>query len=209
MKQRLQYVLLEHVRSHRGAYLLVVICFIGGVLLGSFTINVLNEQQRLELGEYINTYVRELLLGNIFFHDERLLTVYLSANIRIVTIFAFLGVIVIGLPLALFFVGLRGYIIGFSAGFLIYEKGLPGAFLAAASILPHHFVSVPGLLLAGAASVQFSSNLLYSKITRKPFLLRAELVHYCAIMFLALLFFMTAALVETYVTPFFIQLSLG
>ena len=209
MRNRIRRIVADHFHSYRGAYLLVGLCLATGMLLGTFTINILNDQQRLELGQYIDAFLRDLLQGQIVLQNETFFWGYLLSNLRIALVLWILGGIMVGLPFALLFVGFRGYIIGFSTGFLVYEKGLAGALFAAAAMMPHHLVAVPGLMIAGAAAVQFSSNLLYARLTRRPFPLWPEFTRYSIIMLLAAAWLCAAALVETYITPLFIQLALG
>lgn len=60
-----------------------------------------------------------------------------------------LGLTVIGAPLVLGIVFLRGFVLGFTVGFLIQETSLNGLILAAAAVLPpHNVVAVPAIMIA-------------------------------------------------------------
>ncbi len=67
-----------------------------------------------------------------------------------------LGLTVIGAPLVLGIVFLRGFVLGFTVGFLIQETSLNGLILAAAAVLPpHNVVAVPAIMIAAGGCTSF------------------------------------------------------
>jgi stage II sporulation protein M len=72
----------------------------------------------------------------------------------------FSGLTVLGIPLILFVVASRGFILGFTVGFLVKEKAAAGVFLAGAAILPQNLFYIPAILGAAVIAYYFSSLLL-------------------------------------------------
>lgn len=132
----------------------------------------------------------------------------LSKNLILVGAIYLLGFTVIGLPFILIILFARGFALGFAVDFLIREKSGQGAVLALAGILPQNIIYVPALLIAAVAAISFTWVLIKrfqnSKVQVWP-----SLVAYSVIMVLVTACFVSATLVEVYLTPLLLKITAG
>ena len=115
-----------------------------------------------------------------------------TGNIQLVFFLFFMGISVIGVPLALLLVFTRGFILGFSSGFLFQTMGLKGFVLTMTGIAPHNILFIPALFLMVIAITDCASALTKIRFTKKPVALSAELVK-CSILTLGVLLVMILA----------------
>ncbi|MBC8016461.1 MAG: stage II sporulation protein M, partial [Sporomusaceae bacterium] len=112
---------------------------------------------------------------------------------------------IVGIPFVLFILFTRGFIIGFTVGFLVNEYVMRGLLFALASVLPHNFFAIPAILITGVSATKFSLMLVRRKKQGK-INLWYEAAGYsllCALMLAVMLF---AALLEVYISPVFMKL---
>ncbi len=116
----------------------------------------------------------------------------------------------IGLPIIVFIVALRGFIVGFTVGFLINELGIKGFTFSMLTILPQNIFAIPGIIALAALSINFSIKMVTSKTKRgAKFSFLSELTRYSISTSILSLMIIAGSLVEAYVTPIFMKLLLG
>jgi stage II sporulation protein M len=119
-----------------------------------------------------------------------------------------LGFTIVGVPFVLFILFTRGFIIGFTVGFLVNEYIMKGLLFALASVLPHNFFAIPAILVTGVSATTFSLMLVRRKLHGKTNLLYVS-VAYSVLCMGMLLLMMVAALIEVYISPVFMKLIAG
>jgi len=196
-------VFLEHLRERWLAFTLSVAMFVIGTISGAITITAVTFHQRQDLIRYINTYFDSIMVGTL---EAPPWQSVLWANFQVVAMVWLCGLLVFGVPAILILLLMRGFIIGFSVGFLVEEFGLRGFFFALSSIIPHNLLAVPALVGLSALSISFSLAVIFgarsravlrksgSPITR----FALHTIPYVGLMVLA-------SLVEVFVTPVFIR----
>lgn len=127
-------------------------------------------------------------------------------NSQFVLIIWVLGITVIGIPLILLIVGIKGFILGFSVSFLVEGMGLRGLLFALAAVLPQNLLIVPGILVAGVLGISFSISMLRRRKAKSKKSFSSELTLYSFNIFVSLLILFVGSLVEGYITPVFIKL---
>lgn len=173
--------------------------FILGSILGVLSVHGLGTEQLNELTNYIDGFIKFLPAGDFDsrMEAERALIIYLK------TLFViwFLGLTVIGLPLTLVITGVRGFVLGFTTGFLIARKSLQGLLVIFLTILPQNIIFVPVLWAAAMISISFSLYIVRGKFTGKSGTLPGRFLAY-SFLFAGLgTFAALAALIQGYVTP--------
>jgi stage II sporulation protein M len=156
------------------------------------------------LGEMIDNYLQEGQEAPIYG-----VSIFLAAAAtqgKTVLAIWFLGLTIIGVPLILAVVFLRGYALGFTIGFLVHQKGGAGIIMSILSILPQNIVYIPFLIIWSVIAVNFSAYL----VGRNPggVSLGKALVNYSLLLAVFLAMFMTGAFIEAYLSPWFLSLIL-
>ena len=116
-----------------------------------------------------------------------------------------LGLTVVGAPLVILLVGARGFILGFTVGFLVQEKAGQGLLLALVAVLPQNLFYVPGLLGAGTLALYFTLSLF--KTSRKTPVLTRILFYTLLYAALALLV-LAGTWIEAYLVPGIMRLAM-
>ena len=116
----------------------------------------------------------------------------------------FLGLTVIGMPLILALVLLKGFSLGFTIGFLVQEKAGAGILISILSILPQNLVYIPLLIIWSVVGINFSVFIATGRQGRVASLGRA-LVSYTMLMLVFLLIILMGAFIEAYFSPWFLK----
>lgn len=205
---KMKDIVYKNIKDNFILYFLLVLILMVGISAGAITINVLRKEQSQSLISFLNSFFKVLSQEKI--ENFTLLKHSLVNNLQTIILIWILGITVIGLPIIIFIVALRGFIVGFTVGFLINELGFKGFVFSMLTILPQNIFAIPGIIALAALSINFSKKIVTSKT--KPgakFIFLSEVTKYSiSTSFLSLLI-IVGSLVEAYVTPIFMKLLLG
>lgn len=207
MFKRFHELALKHIQGNVVIYFVVIMFFLIGISAGAFTVRSLSEMHTQELISYLNNFFH--ILTDRTIDEFSVLKQSLSNNLQISAMIWILGVTVIGIPIILLLIALRGFIIGFTVGFLAQQMGLKGALFSLLAILPQNIIIIPGILVIGVIGISFSTMLIKNRLrknhmksesTFKQFLL------YSTIIFIICIVISMGSLIEAYIAPVFMKL---
>ena len=196
----------EHIRQRWLSYAIACLVFVIGTVSGAITVKAVTFHQKQDLIGYINTYFETMMVGKL---EAATWQSVVWMNFQTVVLMWLCGLIVFGVPVIIGLIFARGFVIGFSVGFLVDELGLKGFLFALASIIPHNLIVVPALVGLGALGISFSFSVIFGGRNRVG--LRrgtSPAVHYSVNTLLFLLLMAAASLVEVFITPVFIKAAL-
>ncbi|MCX8130190.1 MAG: stage II sporulation protein M [Clostridia bacterium] len=206
MFSKIREMVVKHVKNNFNTFFFLLMAFIIGVSAGAFTVNGLSAIQREELMNYFQGFIQ--LLDNQKVDTNELLKISIYENVRIVGVLWVLGVTIIGIPFIFIIVGIRGFITGFSSGFIIETLGLKGALFTVFGLLPKEFIIVPCIIALGVNGINFSLNIIKNKsvkhISREN--IKTRFLGYCFVTLFYTCFIFIGVLIESYVTPVFIRM---
>ncbi|TSB46574.1 stage II sporulation protein M [Alkalicoccobacillus porphyridii] len=210
MKQRrLQDQIIMHVEENRTIYLFTTVLFLIGIIFGAIIVNSLNLSQKNDLYMYLGHFFVQVEDGRIAGSKEIFSQSYIHYG-KYFALMWILGLSLIGLPVILVLLFLKGVVVGFTVGFLVNQMGFQGFLLALVSILPQNLLLVPAFIIVGTASVSFCLKMLRQQFAKKshepvfPQFLRYTLLLLCMGAALSL-----AAALEAYVSPHLMRLVVG
>lgn len=178
----------------------VLLIFVVGVVFGALAIRTLDYSEKEELLGHLSTFFNGLAGKFSQIYDVNAEeTIWL--NIKTVAIIWLLGISIIGMPVVPVIVFLRGFVIGFTVGFLFNELSFKGLIFALVSILPQNLLIVPAVIFAGMLAMSFSVALLKSLVTKRPMDFGTHLAHYSILMVLIGIVLVLASLIEAFITP--------
>lgn len=180
--------------------ILCLAIFLSAVILGAVGLKVLAPDDKAELGSYLEIFVRGL--GTDTLEPSALFRLSCAQNLKWAFSLWLLGLAVIGAPLVLLLIAVRGFALGFSAAFLIQEVSGTSLFLR--GILPHAFFFIPVFLYLGSVAVAFSSELFRERPWIRGGLL-SRIGLYSLRYWAFSLLFLVSSLVESYLCPILIQ----
>jgi len=176
------------------------------VVVGALAVRTLPDEQKTELISYLHIFFTGLTQGTEGnTSGTMMITSVMFNNAKTIALMWILGFTIVGIPFVLFILFTRGFIIGFTVGFLVNEYVMRGLLFAFASVLPHNFFAIPAMLVMGVAATKFSLMLVrrknYGKIN-----LWYEAIRYSILCMAMLVVMLFAALFEVYISPVFMKL---
>ncbi len=195
--------IVEYFKANIVAYFFMILIFIIGIVMGALAVKVLPDSQKNELTGYLYGYFQKLIQGSYYAVDSKVMfgTVFLN-YIKIIGIIWLLGFTIIGIPFVIFIIFTRGFVIGFTVGFLINEYVFKGLMFALASVMPHNFFAIPAVITSGVLATTFSLMLLRRKTKIN---LISQSIAYTVLCFSMLIVTLVAAITEVYIAPVFMR----
>lgn len=205
MNSKLKDGIMNHIKSNMALYFLVLAFFAIGVAAGAFTVRTLDDTQNQDLVKYIQNFFQVLDTSNV--DSFTILMQSINTNIQTILVVWILGIAVIGIPVTLVVVGIRGFILGFTVGFLINSLGWKGVLFTLAAIIPQNIIIISIIMVISVLSLNFSimiiKNRLAKRITNNYW---QKLLSYTIITVVLFIFSLLGSLVEAYISPELIKL---
>ncbi len=195
----------EYFRENMGTYILITALFTGGVLAGALALRGLGAEQQLLLNRYFGSFI-DSLSGAGAVDQRAVFRQALILNYQYLLLIWLLGIFLFGFPVIGALVGLRGFSLGFTVGFLVQRASLRGVLFAAGSLLPHNLILVPALIAGSVTGFSFSWLRLRCRLEKRPCPLREHLAPYSMVFLLVGLLLAAAVLVEAYISPVFLKM---
>jgi stage II sporulation protein M len=210
MKKRLyQNVAANHFREYSSVYIFVIVLFLMGVIFGAVVVNSLSFSQKEDLFYYLSQFFGQIAdgkeaTGNALFMQS------LLHNSKFIGLMWLLGISIIGLPVILILLFLKGMVVGFTVGFLVNQMHWKGFLLSFVSILPQNMIIIPIFIIMAVITITFSLQMIGRQFMKKisnpvmPLLSR-----YFVALFIAIGCLFAAAAIEAYISPALMKLVIG
>ncbi len=149
----------RHIQDHSSIYSFIIVLFVMGVIFGAVIVNSLSTLQKEDLFYYLSQFFGQVAEGEVE-PSEQLLKLSFFHNVKFVGFMWVLGISIIGFPLILILLFLKGVVVGFSVGFLVNQMGWYGLLLSFVTLLPQNLIMIPVYLFMAAISISFSMKLI-------------------------------------------------
>lgn len=204
-KNKLGEGISNHVKSNMGLYLLILAFFAIGIAAGAFTVRTLDDTQKQALMKYLQGFFQILTSQSI--DSAAVLKQSITNNLQTVFIIWILGITIIGIPITVLVMGIRGFIIGFTVGFLINSLSWKGLFFTLLVVVPQNLIIIPCLLAISVLSVSFSLMIIKNRLSKRwTNNYWQKLLSYTLNIIVLLIVSILGSLVEAYLVPAFIKL---
>ncbi len=206
MKKRLyQSDAASYFREHSSIFLFIVILFLMGVIFGAIVVNSMSITQKEDLFYYLSQFFGQIQTGKVAENNDLFAQSFLH-NSKFIGLIWILGISIIGLPVILIVLFIKGLVVGFTVGFLVSQLGIKGFLLAFVSILPQNLIIIPVFIMMAALSVIFSLRMIKKQFFKKsgqpilPFF-----KNYILTFIIAVVLISAASGVEAYVSPWLMK----
>lgn len=186
-----------------------MVIFTLGVGAGAWAVTALDTAQRAELLTYLDDLGRIISDRAAQQSGPEILRASVMQNLRTLAAMWLGGLLVIGVPLSLVLVMVRGFAIGFTVGFLASQAGWKGVVFSLGAVLPQSLLAVPALWAAAVASLSFAGKAWSGRRRRWSGAFVGDVVSYVVMGVVVGCLLGLASLVEAYVTPALIRLLGG
>ncbi|TCO79831.1 stage II sporulation protein M [Marinisporobacter balticus] len=207
MSKKFRTIAYNHIQGNAMIYFFVCMFFIIGISAGAFTVKTLADYQKQELISYMKSFFQ--ILSNKPIDGLSVLKQSLINNLQTATFIWILGITVVGVPLILLLIAIRGLIIGFTVGFLVEQLGVKGILFSFISVFPQNLVIIPSIIVIAVMGIGFSKMIIRNKFNKsyntsnntfKQFIL------YSTINAFIFTFIIAGCIIEAYVTPVFMKI---
>lgn len=205
MFKKLKDNITAHIENNRNLYFFLLLTFVLGVSAGAFTVNGLSVIQRDELNNYFQGFLQ--LLNNQTIESSELFSYGLVENMKLVGLLWILGLTIIGIPFIFLILGIKGFVIGFSSGFIINALGVKGLLFSAFSLLPKEIIIVPCLIAIGVNGIKFSMYIARRKSTNAITKgIKTSFVSNFLVTILFACFILVGITIDSYFTPVMVRI---
>lgn len=200
-KRKYQNVAANHLREYSSIYLFVVVLFLMGVIFGAVIVNSLSFTQKEDLFYYLSQFFGQAAKGEVNAARDLFLQSFFH-NSKFIGLIWILGISIIGLPIILIMLFIKGVTVGFTVGFLVNQMEWNGFLLSFVSILPQNLIIIPVFIIMAALSVMFSLRMIRNQFMKKISQPVLPLFFRYLFSFLAALIFVAgAAGIEALISP--------
>ncbi|MEE6131098.1 stage II sporulation protein M [Priestia aryabhattai] len=191
----------QHLRDNSSIYLFVTVLFLMGIIFGAIVVNSLTVDQKEDLYFYLNRFFGLVKTGEVATSTEMFQQSFFH-NVKYLGLIWILGIAIIGLPVVLILLFIKGMVIGFTVGFLVNRMGLSGFALSFVSVMPQNIFLIPAFLILTTASVAFSLKLIRQQFFKgAKEQVAASFFRYSGILVGVFVLIACASLIEGYVSP--------
>lgn len=167
MKKRMyQNIAAGYFREHSSIFIFVVILFLMGVIFGAIVVNSMSFSQKQDLFHYLSQFFGEVSNGKMAESNDLFLQSFFH-NSKFIGLMWLLGISIIGLPIILILLFIKGMVVGFTVGFLVNQMSWKGFMLAFVSILPQNLIIIPVFIITGVMSMSFSLLMIKKQFMKK------------------------------------------
>ncbi len=206
MPRVIRQIWVASLRNNWALYLVVILFLVIGMGMGVWSAGSLEGEQVNELQAYITTLFSETPAEGL--HGTAILKAATFENLVFFGAVYFAGLSVIGAPVMLALIFVRGFALGFAASLIIGRQGLPGILLACASLLPQNIILLPAMIFAGVAALSFSL-LLVRRGFNPRVTVWSNFLRYTAAICASLSVAIGSGLVEAFVSPYLLRAALA
>ncbi|PKM47537.1 MAG: stage II sporulation protein M [Firmicutes bacterium HGW-Firmicutes-8] len=203
MRFWLKQVFVDYFKQKWFLFLFVTVFLGAGIFFGALAAKTIGIDQADHLAGYLNGFLEKVATAppgqQVYFRYNVLNNLYIMLALYL------LGLTAIGIPFVLVAVFSRGFILGFTVGFLVRVKAFKGFIFAVITVLPHNLLVIPAVVMGGVTALSFSTLLIRRRFRSPKTSLKSQLGVYTAVMLVLCLAAGAAGMIETYITPVFIK----
>lgn len=204
MRKRYGQTIQAYLKEHQSLYLFTIVLFSTGIVFGAVIVNSLAQAQKQELIGFLQYFFKHLDQNGVPEPNVHFLHTF-SFYLKTLGVMWILGLSIIGLPMILLLLFLKGVMVGFTVGFLVNELQWQGVTFSLMGVLPQNMLIVPALLIVGVAGISFSLRLIRTRLLSKRDLIMPHFFSYTMLMLAMLGVLAVAALFESFVSPSLMQ----
>lgn len=170
-----------------------------GIISGSIFLVIINQNDKTSVITQITNFMNNINTNNI--NNVQALKNSLFTNFTYILLIWILGMSIIGIIFNIFFIYIKGFVLGFSISSLIYVYGVKGILASFIYIFPHQLLNIFVILVLGIYSIMFTNNLYKVIIGNRNTGIRNFIKKYLYILLIASVITILSSLLETFFTP--------
>lgn len=199
---KIKQVLINYLYNNKKEYILVVLLFIIGIIIGVIFINKSTVLQTEEVTTYINEFVLRVKSNNEIDRIALFKTEFFS-NLVLVLIMWFVGSTVVGIPIVYAVLVYKGFCLGYTISSIMMTLGTKGIAFSICSMLLQNIIWIPCILALAVSGISLYKSIMKDKRKEN---IKLEITRHTVFCTLIMIFMQIAALIEVYISTGLIQL---
>jgi stage II sporulation protein M len=193
-----------HMRSQKSLYIFVTVLFLMGVIFGAVIVNTLDLQQQEGLLTYLSHFFEGLHQDGIA-DPEVAFQHSLGDHLKTLGLLWILGLSVIGIPILLIFIFLKGLVVGFTVGFLVSQLSWKGLWFAFVSVVPQNLLVIPVFIIVAVSGMNFSLLLVKNRLIHHRGTIYPQFVSFSILVTCMGGMMLLSSLFEAYLSPYLMK----
>ena len=187
----------EHIMNNLREYIIVLLIFIIGIFLGVFFINNIQEEQKIEISEYLNGFVNTFK-ENPNVDNIQLLKTSVIQNVLFGVAIWFFGTTVIGIPVVFGIVLYRGFCLGYTISTCITVMGLSkGLLFVLITMLIQNLIFIPAIIAIAVSGFKLYKSIIKNRKTDN---IKLEILRHTVFSLIMIIAIVIASLIEVFVS---------
>lgn len=204
MRARIGQTIRSFIKENQSLYVFTVVLITMGVIFGAVIVNSLALEQSQELFGFLQYFFRNIDQNGLADPNQQFQQA-MGYYVKTVGIMWIFGLSIIGVPMILLLLFLKGIVIGFTVGFLVNQFQWDGVMFALAGVLPQNMLVVPAFVIIGVAGIAFSLRLIKTRLISNRGQILPYFLSYSLLVIGMFAILTIAALFESYISPSIMQ----
>jgi len=206
MKQKIGQVINRHIEEHLSLYIFIIVLFLMGIIFGTLTVHSLGYTQQADLFYYFEQFMEELKKDQVV-DPNYALTQNFFHYLKYTGLIWILGLSIIGLPIILILLFLKGVFVGFTVGFLVHQMGWKGVLFSMLAVVPQNLIVVPTILVISVISISFSLKLISHLFGKNGTQQKPNIPKYIGTLLVMSIVILMISFFESYLSPALMRLA--
>ena len=191
-------------KKNKKYFIFITILLIIGFIAGSFFITILSSDDKKLVGETISSFFMQI-------KNNRIDSIYslrtsLSTNLLYIIFIWLLGVSIIGIPIIIFLVFIKSFVLGFSISGIIFKYKLKGTLLSLTYIFPHQIINLVMISFIGLYALKVSVSLIKLIVSKKQINFKNIMRKYLGVLIICTILAIISSIFEAFLSPYTIKL---
>jgi len=196
----------KNITSQKQKYLFLAVILLIGIVSGILFIFFISKTDKSLVNDELNLFFKILKENQLDYVSSLINSI--SSNILYFVIVWILGISIIGIPVIIFLLFLKGFIFGFSISSIIVNYGVKGLFLTISYQVPHNVIMLVLYVLISFYAINFSIRLFKMLFLKENINLNPYFKRYNQVIGISILIAILCSLFEVFVSPILIKLFL-
>ena len=196
-KSNIKELILRHIYDNIKQYLIVIIIFVIGIIVGVVFINNTNGEEIQEIQNYISNFINHLK-EECRVDTGELLKKSLGDNLTLIIAMWLLGSTVIGIPIVIGIVLFRGFCIGYSVSAIIATLGVQkGTLFFFTTMFLQNLIFIPVIICMTISCIKLYKSIMKDRRREN---VKIEIIRHTLISIMLGLLLVLAAFIESYLS---------
>ncbi len=187
--------IINHINNNIMEYIVMIIIFFIGIILGTMYINKTDLSQKQEISSYVNDFIGDIQNGSNVDYNK-LLRTSIYNNLLITVLLWISGLTVIGMPIVYLIVSIKGFCMGYTVSSIIATLGVTqGLKFALSTMLLQNIIIIPSVLILAVSGIKLYKAIMKD---RRKENIKIEIIRYTVIAIFIGVVNIISAIIETY-----------